>query len=457
MKKFLYFFVVLVCTALFMSACSDDNTSEKNDSNSTPIASATNVADETDSASSEATKENNQAGETPTPDSQTSVESPTDKLEATETEQASAPVASTDSSESRESSTPSVLNTPSATSDSNTSRPVTTTKPSSQATGAVSTIKPDSTNAPVVTKKPTVTSTPTKAPATAPAATASPTQKPVSFPVISAKKDGNYNSIIPTVVTVSETSTKITNSNGGVSQVSNGDIYIKLAGEYEFSGTMKNRSIIVQAPETDKVIINLKGLQLTTEINVPISILSADKVEISANKDTVNVINDNRKAVNAVDASGGAISAECDLEIKGRGNLAVNSTYNNGIFTKDDLEVKNLTLNVTASNNALKGNDSVTVISGNITLVALNGNGIETKNSDISASGKQRGNVIISTGNINIKAGNDGINAAYAVTVSAGKLIIEANDYSIDAVKSITISANANFTDKSILGCNPKA
>lgn len=457
MKKFLYFFVVLVCTALFMSACSDDNTSEKNDSNSTPIASATNVADETDSASSEATKENNQAGETPTPDSQTSVESPTDNLEATETEQASKPVVSTDNSESQESSTPSVLNTPSATSDSNTSRPVTTVKPSSQATGAVSTKKPDSTNAPVATKKPTVTSTPTKAPATAPVATASPTQKPVTFPVISAKKDGNYNSTIPTVVTVSETSTKITNSNGGVSQVSNGDIYIKLAGEYEFSGTMKNRSIIVQAPETDKVIINLKGLQLTTEINVPISILSADKVEISANKDTVNVINDNRKAVNAVDASGGAISAECDLEIKGRGNLVVNSTYNNGIFTKDDLEVKNLTLNVTALNNALKGNDSVTVISGNITLVALNGNGIETKNSDISASGKQRGNVIISTGNINIKAGNDGINAAYAVTVSAGKLIIEANDYSIDAVKSITISANANFTDKSTLGCNPKA
>ena len=361
MKKFLYFFVVLVCTALFMSACSDDNTSEKNDSNSTPIASATNVADETDSASSEATKDNNQAGETPTPDSQTSVESPTDKLEATETEQASKPVVSTDNSESQESSTPSVLNTPSTTSDSNTSRPVTTTKPSSQATEAVSTKKPDSTNAPVVTKKPTVTSTPTKAPATAPAtvpaATASPTQKPVTFPVISAKKDGNYNSTIPTVVTVSETSTKITNSNGGVSQVSNGDIYIKLAGEYEFSGTMKNRSIIVQAPETDKVIINLKGLQLTTEINVPISILSADKVEISANKDTVNVINDNRKAVNAVDASGGAISAECDLEIKGRGNLVVNSTYNNGIFTKDDLEVKNLTLNVTAPNNALKGND----------------------------------------------------------------------------------------------------
>ena len=99
----------------------------------------------------------------------------------------------------------------------------------------------------------------------------------------------------------------------------------------------------------------------------------------------------------------------------------------------------------------------MTVISGNITLVALNGNGLETKNSDISASGKQRGNVIISAGNINIKAGNDGINAAYAATVSAGKLIIEANDYSIDAFKSITISANANFTDKSILGCNPKA
>lgn len=456
MKKFLYFFVVLVCTALFMSACSDDNTSEKNDSKSTPIASATNVADETDSASSEATKENNQAGETPTPDSQTSVESPTDKLEATETEQASAPVVSTDNSESQESSTPSVLNTPSATSDSNTSRPVTTTKPSSQATEAVSTIKPDSTNAPVATKKPTVTSTPTKAPTAAPVATASPTQKPMTFPVISAKKDSSYNSAATTVVNVSETSTTITNNNGGVSQVSNGDIYIKLAGEYDFSGTMKNRSIIVQAPATDKVYINLNGLNLTTAINAPISVLSADKVEISASKDTTNVIKDNRSTVGVVDASGGAISAECDLEIKGRGNLTVNSSYNNGIFTKDDLEVKNLTLNVTAPNNALKGNDSVTIISGNITLSALNGNGIETKNSDVSSSGKQRGNIIINAGNINIKAGNDGINAAYDVTFTAGRLIVEANDYAIDAVHSIKISANANFIDKSTLGCKPK-
>lgn len=68
----------------------------------------------------------------------------------------------------------------------------------------------------------------------------------------------------------------------------------------------------------------------------------------------------------------------CDLTHGGKGELIVISANNNGIHAKKDLEVKNLTLSVTCADNALKGNDSVDVIGGVITLVAKSGDGIDS-------------------------------------------------------------------------------
>lgn len=307
---------------------------------------------------------------------------------------------------------------------------------------------------------PVVTATPVATVTTKPTSTATTTKKPTNTPVATPKPTSTTTPNVapttnpPTVINVSGAEVVIGNNNGGVSQASNGDIYIKKAGEYDFCGAMTNKSIVVQAAITDKVTINLKGFSISTNVNTPILVLSADKVEISANRDTENFINDNRTVGANEDASGGAIYSDCDLEIKGNGSLTIKSSYNNGIATKDDLEIKNLTLSVTAPNNAIKGNDSVTIESGNITAISTGGNGIETKNSNISSSGKQRGNVNINSGIINIKAKNDGINAAYNVVVLAGTLTIEAEDYSIDAFNTITISNNAVFTDNSGLGCN---
>lgn len=481
-KILFVFAVVCICMVSFMNACSDDsNQNKKNENNktTTPAVSDSVLDDGKETNKPEATIEATDGqGKDETISTAFPVETDVPTAEntlATDSVVMTPNISATEDVDNSGTIRPIETSKPTVTSGSiETTEPVTTAKPTE--TTSKPTVKPVAThkntlkptavssNTPKPTGKATLaptstsviaTKAPTVAPTSQPTATAKPTSTPITFPVINATKDSAYNNNAPTVVTVTEKSTKITNNNGGVSQVSNGDIYIKLAGEYDFSGIMKNRSIIVQAPATAKVVINLTGLQLTTAINTPISVLSADKVEISANKETVNVINDNRTTSNPDSASGGAISSDCDLEIKGKGKLNVTSSYNNGIFTKDDLEVKNLTLSVIAPNNALKGNDSVTILSGNITLVALEGNGIETKNFDVSSSGKQRGNIIISAGNINIKAGNDGINAAYSVNVSAGVLIIEATDYSIDATNTIIISANAQFTDKSNKGCNP--
>ena len=185
------------------------------------------------------------------------------------------------------------------------------------------------------------------------------------------------------------------------------------AGEYVFKGEL-NEQIYVNAPDA-KVTLSLEGVTLNYSENSPIYIATADKVEISAKKDKINVINDNREAwTEDVEGQGkGAIyAADGDLEFKGKGSLTINANYYNGIHGKDDVEIKNLTLNINALNHGIKGNDSITVISGNIN-ISCGGDGLKTDNSDVSSKGNQRGIVAINGGTLSIDSWGDAVDAAY--------------------------------------------
>ncbi len=176
-------------------------------------------------------------------------------------------------------------------------------------------------------------------------------------------------------------------------------------------------NIVIDVTEDYKFELELKNFSLTSYNDCPIVIESADKATLSAKKDTVNYIYDLRSETdeNGIAAS---VYALCDLDVQGKGELFIKSVNNNGIHTKDDLNVKNLNLQVECKDNALKGNDSVTIESGQIVLIAKTGDGIKTTNSDISSKGNQRGTVTISGGEILIYAACDGIDAAYNVVIN---------------------------------------
>ena len=118
-----------------------------------------------------------------------------------------------------------------------------------------------------------------------------------------------------------------------------------------------------------------------------------------------------------------------DLTLAGTGTLNVKSTNNNGIHTKDDLVAKELTLTVNCKDNALKGNDSVTISSGTYTLIATQGDAIKTTNSAIKYDTdgvtikKIQGMVTISGGTLNLYAACDGIDAAYNAEISGDAVI----------------------------------
>ncbi len=186
---------------------------------------------------------------------------------------------------------------------------------------------------------------------------------------------------------------------------------------YDISGTFHG-NIVIDVSE-QKFELEMSGFELSSHSACPVNVLSGDKVTLSAKKSTENYIYDMREAVDATDenAISSSVYALCDLDIQGKGSLNIKSLNNNGVHTKDDLNVKNLSLQVDCKDNALKGNDSVTVESGNIILIARQGDGIKTTNSDISSKGNQRGTVSITGGEVLIYAACDGIDAAYDVNI----------------------------------------
>ncbi len=202
---------------------------------------------------------------------------------------------------------------------------------------------------------------------------------------------------------------------------------------YAISGRFRG-NIVIDVGDNHKFELEFHGFSMISDAQSPITVLSGEEVALKAKKDYDNYIYDDRAAIDSSDETlrAGAISSDVDLEIGGKGKLTVVSKNNNGIHTNDDLQVKNLTLLVTCADNALKGNDSVTLTGGALTLIAKDGDGIKTSNTDFSSKGKQRGNVSITGGIHTVYAASDGIDAAYNVTLddSTTQLKIYTNKYS---------------------------
>lgn len=237
----------------------------------------------------------------------------------------------------------------------------------------------------------------------------------------------------------------------GVTQ--SGSVYtITKAGEYTVSGLLSEGQIIVDAPEDAQVTIILNGVSVTCSKDSPIYVKNADEVKIKSNENTFNEVKDSRAEAtenSSDDLGNAAIYADCDLSLTGKGALVVTGNYNNGIQSKDDLSIKNVTLKVTAANNALKGNDAVEIESGEIIAISSKGDGIKTSNSSLSSKGNQKGIVTITGGNIDIYAACDGIDSAYSVDVSGdGNLNIYTDTYS-DYSKEITASTSGSAATQS--------
>ena len=221
---------------------------------------------------------------------------------------------------------------------------------------------------------------------------------------------------------------------------------------YAISGSFKG-NIVIDTGDNYKFDLEMHGFTLLCDYTNPITVLSGSEISLKAKKGYENFIYDNRVAVDANDETqkSAAIFSEVDLEFAGKGTLTVNSKNNNGVYTKDDLQVKNLTLNVICKNNALKGNDSVEITNAQTTLIASAGDCIKTVNSHINTNtGNQKGTVYIAGGTHYLYAACDAIDSSYDVVIENSSELkttvnIYTDKYSAYSEDVVTVSKNVYY------------
>ncbi len=198
----------------------------------------------------------------------------------------------------------------------------------------------------------------------------------------------------------------------------NGNVVtISKEGTYVISGKLTDGQIIVEAAKTDKIQLVLNGVDVTCTNGAPLCVKSADKTVLTLAEGSENIFTD---APHGNEEQNACVFSKDDLAVNGTGTLTVNGKYNNGIGSKNDLEIISGTVNVTAVKNGLKGNDSVAVLTGDIHITAGK-DGIKSDN-DTEAG---KGYVYIENASITGKAGDDGIQAVSALVFSKGIYQVE--------------------------------
>ena len=204
-------------------------------------------------------------------------------------------------------------------------------------------------------------------------------------------------------------------------------VKITAEGTYVVSG--EHESITVSAPDTAKVRIILKNATVSNTSGPAIYIEKADKVFITAYKNTTNTLSDGTSYTGDFKDTNidGAIFSKTDLTLNGEGTLNITGNYKCGVVSKDDLIICGLNLTVKSTGCTLEGKDCVKIKDAAIT-VSAGGDGIRSTNTEKS----NKGFVYIETGNIDITSGNDGIQAATVLKAANGSIKITAGGGAAD-------------------------
>jgi hypothetical protein len=284
--------------------------------------------------------------------------------------------------------------------------------------------------------------------------------------------------------------------NGLGATVDGTNVIITAAGTYTIGGTLNDGRIIVETDDESPILINLEGINIYSSINSPFSVMNAPEgVEIVLMENTRNYITDSSTYVFEnpdEDEPNAALFAKDDLDITGDGELIVDANYNDGIACKDDMNIKDCTIEVDSVDDGIRGKNSLEIKSGatitvhsagdclksddeedglieikkcTLDLTSTGGDGMDAEiqvtitheesivniktgggstvppNEDISTKGiKGVNSVIIEDGIITVNSSDDAIHSNDEIMISGGTLNLATGDDGIHADHNITIS-----------------
>ncbi len=218
------------------------------------------------------------------------------------------------------------------------------------------------------------------------------------------------------------------------------EILITQSGIYEFSGEYNTSTITVNVDKNvDEGIVYLilNNASINTDIGTPINIIEAKDVVIQLADGSHNTIIQGSETLENTGLPSGAIYSKADTVITGTGTLVVETAYEDGINSRDDLIIEGgATIVVTAVEDGIVGKDLLQ-ISDSIITIECGKDGLKSSNS----SDESKGNIIITSGEFNITAENDAISSDNTIQIDGGTF----NLISGGGFIGIEIDPTANF------------
>ena len=202
------------------------------------------------------------------------------------------------------------------------------------------------------------------------------------------------------------------------------DVTISGEGVYVVSGTARNSTIIVNAPEDAKVQLVLSGVSITNDDSPAIYVKEADKVFATTASGTENTLSvTGTFTADGTTNTDAVIFCRSDLTLNGEGTLTVTSAQGNGISGKDEVTVTGGTYAITAKEDAIEAHDAVNIADGTFT-ITTDKDGLHSEDSDDPTAGS----IYIGGGPFTIDAGDDGIQGTTQTTIDGGTFTIQASE-----------------------------
>ena len=241
-------------------------------------------------------------------------------------------------------------------------------------------------------------------------------------------------------ITLSSTMSDITES---TYTIESNVLTLTSSSEYSISGSCSECQISVAKQISPK--ITLKSISIDNSNTGPFVIKKKSNVTLILSGEST--ITDNETDESATDFEGAAIKfkSSSSLTISGDGKLNIRGNIKNGIKggSGSNLIINAGTLNITAVNNALAADNSVTINNGTFYIQTSEGDGIKS-DPDYNDT-ESEGTITINYGTFNINSYSDGIQAK-------SKLIINDGNFNIKTYSNGASSTNFDKDEESAKG-----
>lgn len=253
----------------------------------------------------------------------------------------------------------------------------------------------------------------------------------------------DYDESAAETITLSGTSAKTTASSGVT--IDGSTITISAEGVYVVSGTLSDGQIIVDAEDSAKVQIVLKGAEITSKTSAAIYVKSADKVFITTAEGTDNTLANGGSFTADGDTNvDGAVYAKDDITFNGSGSLTITSPAGHGVVGNDDVKFGGGTYTITASGHGVKANDSARFAESDVTITSgSDKDGVHVSDSDDASAAESDSFFYMADGTLTINSQDDGIHADAEVKIEGGTIVV---NESYEGIEGLAINISGGST-----------